>query len=275
MRGVHTAIVTPFAAGELDLQAFRAQVRRQAPVHGVVVAGTTGESPTLDASERAQLLAIALEEHPCITMGVGTNDTRSSVRNAAAAKAGGAHYGLLVLPYYNKPPPEGLRAHVRAVAEVGLPLVVYHVPGRTAQHLTPEVLSSLLEIPGVVACKEATGDLTYGQTLMTLTDKPVLSGDDFTWMPLLSVGGAGVISVLSNLAPAQTASVWNMWQAGDVAGAAALHRRLYPVVKFLFSTTSPVPCKAALAAMGLGSADCRLPLPTGCAIPQGLLEGLA
>lgn len=275
MRGVHTAIVTPFVGGELDLPSFRAMVRRQAPVDGVVVAGTTGESPTLDADERARLLEVALDEHRCITMGVGTNDTRSSVQNAEAAKAGGAHYGLLVLPYYNKPPPEGLRAHVRAVADVGLPLVVYHVPGRTAQHLSPDILASLLAIPGVVACKEATGDLTYGQTLMTLSDRPVLSGDDFTWMPLLSVGGAGVISVLSNLAPAQTAEVWSAWNTGDVARAAAIHRRLYPVVKFLFSTTSPVPCKAALAAMGLCSAECRLPLPSGCPIPAGLLEGLA
>ncbi len=279
-KGVHTAIVTPFRDDHVDEVAFRALVARQVRggVQGIVVAGTTGESPTLDTAERDLLLRIALDEvggGMPVTMGVGTNDTRSTVANTARARELGAAAGLLVLPYYNKPTPEGLRAHVRAAASVGLPLMVYHVPGRTAQRLSPELLASLCEIEGVIACKEATGDLTFGQDLMLLTKKPVLSGDDFTWLPFLSVGGTGVVSVLSNVAPANTVAVWQAWKERDPATAAARHRALYPLVRWLFATTSPVPCKAALAAMGLCAPDCRLPLSTGTAPPPELLAGLA
>ena len=278
--GVHTAIVTPFRGDAVDEAAFRSLVTSQARagVHGIVVAGTTGESPTLDAAERALLLAVARDEAGAampITMGVGTNDTRSTVANTVRARDEGATAGLLVLPYYNKPPPEGLRAHVQAAAAVGLPLIVYHVPGRTAQRLAPELLASLCEIDGVVACKEATGDIAYGQDLMLGTKKPVLSGDDFTWLPLLSVGGTGVISVLSNVAPADTVAVWDAWTRGDTAAAAAAHARLYPLVRWLFATTSPLPCKAALATIGLCAPDCRLPLTTGAAPPPELLAGLS
>ncbi|MDP2314577.1 MAG: 4-hydroxy-tetrahydrodipicolinate synthase [Pseudomonadota bacterium] len=283
-QGVHTAIVTPFrdtasSSSVVDEPAFRALVARQirGGVQGVVVAGTTGESPTVDAHEREVLLRIALEEAGGgmpITMGVGTNDTRSTVANTERARELGAAAGLLVLPYYNKPTPEGLRAHVRATAAVGLPLVVYHVPGRTAQRLSPELLASLCDIDNVVACKEATGDIQFGQDLMLLTKKPVLSGDDFTWLPLLSVGGTGVISVVSNIAPAATVAVWKAWKAREVLDAAARHRRLYPLIRWLFSQTSPVPCKAALASLGLCAPDCRLPLSTGQAPPPELLAGL-
>jgi 4-hydroxy-tetrahydrodipicolinate synthase len=279
--GVHTALVTPFLPDEgLDVAAFRTLVRRQveAGVHGLVVAGTTGESPTLDAAERSALLAIAREEargaEVRVTMGVGTNVTRSTVANCVRARDEGADAGLLVLPYYNKPTPAGLRAHVRAACDTGLPIVVYHVPGRTGQRLAPELLADLCNIPGVVACKEATGDLTYGQDVMLRTPVPVLSGDDFTWLPHLSVGGLGVISVLSNLAPRDTVGVWDAWRSGDTALAAARHRRLYPLVHWLFSASNPVPAKAGLAAMGLCTATCRLPLTAGEPPPAGLVDGL-
>lgn len=278
--GVHTALVTPFRGDALDIPAFRALVRRQVEggVHGVVVAGTTGEAPTLDDGERDTLLAVALHEVGGaipVTMGVGTNATRSTVRNTERARAEGATAGLLVLPYYNKPTPDGLRAHVRAAAAVGLPLIVYHVPGRTAQRLSPELLAELCAIDGVVACKEATGELIYGQDLLLLTRKPVLSGDDFTWLPLLSVGGAGVISVLSNVAPRDTVGVWNTWKSNDFETARARHTMLYPLVRWLFAETNPVPCKAALAAMGLCLPDVRLPLSPGKPPTPALLDGLS
>jgi len=279
--GVHTALVTPFAADDaVDLSAFRRLVRRQfdARVHGVVVAGTTGESPTLDADERDQMLEVALSEagaHGAVTMGVGTNVTSSTVANCVRARELGAHAGLLVLPYYNKPTPDGLRAHVRAAAETGLRITVYHVPGRTGQRLSPELLAELCEIPGVVACKEATGDVTYGQDVMLRTRTPQLSGDDFTWLPLLSVGGRGVISVLSNVAPRDTVAVWDAWQSRDTVRAAELHRALYPLVHFLFSSSNPVPCKAVMAAMGLMDARCRLPLTAGSPPPSELIAGRA
>jgi 4-hydroxy-tetrahydrodipicolinate synthase len=281
LEGVHTALVTPFLAdGALDLVAFRGLVRRQVDggVHGLVVAGTTGESPALDVDERSALLAVAREAargtEVRVTMGVGTNVTRSTVANCVRAREEGADAGLLVLPYYNKPTPAGLRQHVRAACETGLPIVVYHVPGRTGQRLPPELLAELCNIPGVIACKEATGDLTYGQDVLLRTPVPVLSGDDFTWLPHLAVGGLGVISVLSNLAPRDTVGVWDAWRSGDTALAAARHRRLYPLVHWLFSASNPVPAKAGLAAMGLCTATCRLPLTAGEPPPAGLVDGL-
>jgi 4-hydroxy-tetrahydrodipicolinate synthase len=281
--GVMTALVTPMTPdGALDLSAWSRLCHRQvdAGVHGLVVAGTTGESPTLDEGEREALLRLALAEagpntHVC--MGVGTNDTRSTVRNVQLALAQGAHSGLLVLPYYNKPTPAGLRAHVAAAAAIGLPLIVYHVPGRTGQRLAPGLLAELCRIPGVVACKEATGDLIYGQDFMAALGGSAcatLSGDDFTWMPLLAVGGAGVISVLSNVAPRRTVAVWNAWQRGDVAAARAEHAALYALVGWLFSESNPVPCKMALAAMGLCGPTLRMPLVVGSPPPSGLLDGM-
>lgn len=278
--GVHTALVTPFVDDEVDFGAWRALLRRQLAggVHGLVVSGTTGESPTLDADEKDALLVATLEEaagNVPVTMGVGTNSTRTTVQNCRRAKDRGADAGLLVLPYYNKPTPDGLRAHVRAAAETGLPLVVYHVPGRTAQRLSPELLAELCATPGVVACKEATGELAYGQDLLLLTRTAVLSGDDFTWLPLLAVGGVGVVSVLSNVAPRDTVAVWNAWRNGRVDEARERHLRLYPLVRWLFAATNPVPAKAALAAMGLCLPDCRLPLVAGSPPPPGLLEGIS
>lgn len=278
--GVHTALVTPFQGEELDLAAFERLVLRQlaAGVQGLVVCGTTGETPTLSGEEWETLVRKTVafgKGRALVTAGVGTNATRSTVANVARAKELGVDAGLLVLPYYNKPTPSGLRAHVRAAAEVGLPLIVYHVPGRTGQRVAPALLAELCNVQGVIGCKEATGDLSYGQDLMLSTAVPVLSGDDFTWLPLLSVGGTGVISVLSNLAPADTVAVWNAWKRGDVATAASIHRRLYPLVRYLFDETNPVPAKAALAAMGLCSADCRLPLVAGKAPDAALIQGIA
>ncbi len=279
--GVHTALVTPFRDDDgLDVAAFRLQVRRQVDggVQGVVVAGTTGEAPTLEDAERSLLLAIAREESKqrcVVTMGVGTNSTRRTVANISRAQLEGADAGLLVLPYYNKPNRAGLLAHVECCAAEGLPLIVYHVPGRTGQRVSPTDLAALCNVRGVVACKEATGDVTYGQDLMCHTQAPVLSGDDFTWLPLLSVGGTGVISVLSNVAPAMTGAVWAAWQAGKTAEARRIHAELYPVCQALFAEVNPVPVKAALAMMGLGSARCRLPLAAGT-WPAGVaLDGLS
>jgi 4-hydroxy-tetrahydrodipicolinate synthase len=278
--GVHTAMVTPFAEDEVDLPAWRGLVRRQvdAGVHGIVVVGTTGESPAVDTDERELLLKSAMQEVDGavpVTMGVGTNVTRSTVANCEAALRGGAAAGLLVLPYYNKPSPAGLRAHVRAACETGLPQIVYHVPGRTGQRLPVDLLGELCSERGVVAVKEATGDLLYDQDLLAACSTPILSGDDFTWLPLLAVGGAGVISVVSNLAPSLTVRVWEAWQRGDVRGARTTHARLHPVVKYLFAEASPGPCKMALAAMDLCRTEMRLPMVETTPPPVDLLVGLA
>lgn len=279
MKGIHTAMVTPFREdGTLDLPAFERLCARQidAGIHGLVACGTTGESPTLDTSEwRAVVDAavrVAAGRVP-VTAGVGTNDTRSTLRNVEAALEAGADAGLLVFPYYNKPNPNGLRAHVREAAKPGLPLVLYHVPGRTAHTLPAPLLAELADFDGVIAVKEATGDIKYGGDLLLRTNTPILSGDDFTFLPLLSLGGTGCISVLSNVAPEQTVAVYDAYTAGHVQEAMMAMQRLWDLTTFLFSEVNPVPCKAALAHLGLCGASPRLPLaPFSGPSPAAILD---
>lgn len=286
MRGVHTALVTPFTpSGDVDYPAFEAMCRRQvqAGIHGLVPCGTTGESPTVSADEWSELVGIAQAvadgEIP-VTAGVGTNNTRSTVANCERAAKKGANYGMLVLPYYNKPNAHGLRAHVAEAAKVGLPLVVYHVPGRTAQRLGHELLAELASLPGVAAVKEATGDIRYGADVIALTRTPVLSGDDFTFLPLMTMGGKGVISVVSNVDPAGTVAVYDHAVAGRPAEAAAAMYRLWKLTSWLFSDVSPAPCKAAMAELGLCRPEPRLPLgvykgpsPRPMLVELGLVAG--
>lgn len=267
MQGIHTALVTPFTAdgSALDLPAYEALCERQIAqgIHGLVACGTTGETPTLSSDEWAALVTAAIRVsrgRVPVTAGVGTNDTASTVAKVEAAKALGADFGLLVLPYYNKPNPSGLREHVRRALAVGLPLVVYHVPGRTGQLVPAPLLAELSSMEGVVGLKEATGDLRFGTDVMARTATPVLSGDDFTFLGLLAQGGQGCISVLSNVAPAQTVAIWDHHRAGRAAEAAAGLRKLWELTTFLFAESNPVPCKAALAALGLCTPTVRLPL---------------
>lgn len=276
--GVFTALVTPFADdGSVDFGTFERLAARQlaAGVHGLVVCGTTGETPTLTAEEWGDLIraGVATSKGAApVVAGVGTNDTASSVRAIERAAALGADAGLLVFPYYNKPNPEGIRAHVRACLQPGLPLMLYHVPGRTGQRLGASLLAELCELPGVVALKEASGDLQLGGDVLTKTDTPVLSGDDFSFLGLMALGGQGVVSVLSNVAPAQTVEIWQRYGSGDTAGAAKLMQDLWPLTSFLFSEVNPVPCKAALHALGLCDRATRLPLaPYQGAVPADML----
>ncbi|MBT3218235.1 MAG: 4-hydroxy-tetrahydrodipicolinate synthase [Proteobacteria bacterium] len=266
MHGIHTALVTPFAeGGEIDLQAYEALCQRQIQngIHGLVACGTTGETPTLSLDEQAQLLEVALSAsggRVPVTMGVGTNSTSSTLKRIEAAAKAGAAAGLMVFPYYNKPNPHGLHAHVREAAKVGLPLVLYHVPGRTGQRLSAPLLSELAGYEGVIAVKEATGDLKFGGELLTRTSTAVLSGDDFTFLPLLSMGGVGCISVVSNVDPKRTVAVYDSFVAGDLANAREQMLALFPLVEFLFCDSNPVPCKAAMAELGLCRPTVRLPL---------------
>ena len=268
MHGIHTALVTPFAAdGSLDLDTCERLCARQidAGVHGIVACGTTGEAPTLTAEEWSEVVSAAVrvsDKRVTVAAGVGTNATAHTVRNVETAQKLGADVGLLVLPYYNKPNPAGLRAHVRAAAAPGLPLMLYHVPGRTGQHLPVDLLASLTEIPGVVAVKEATGDVRYGTDLVARTEAHVLSGDDFTFLGLMAQGGTGCVSVLSNVVPAEVVGIWRAHAEGRPAEAHARLHRVWELLAFLFSETNPVPCKAAMAAIGLCRPDTRLPLAT-------------
>ncbi len=279
LKGIHTALVTPFNDAAVDLDTFRALCQRQvdAGVHGLVPCGTTGETPTLATDEWTGLITTAVEVAEGripVTAGCGTNATASTVSNIRRARALGADAALVVLPYYNKPNADGHRAHMEAACAEGLPVVAYHVPGRTGQQVSVELLADLASIEGVVAVKEATGDVHYGSDLVARTPANVLSGDDFTFFPLLCVGATGAISVLSNVAPAQCVALYEAAVAGNVEQARALHHALMPMVDFLFSDSNPVPCKAAMAALGLCENRVRLPLSPGGPPPPELLEGI-
>lgn len=277
--GVYTAMVTPFKDGEVDVARFRWLCERQIDdgVAGLVPCGTTGETPTLSDEEWASLVRAAVEvahgRVPVIA-GCGSNSTHKTVESLRAARALGADAGLVVLPYYNKPTPQGLRGHVAALVEADLPVVLYHIPGRTGQRLSVELLAELCRMPGVIGVKEATGDVAFGIDLITREPGAVLSGDDFTFAPLVSYGASGVISVVSNLAPALTVQLYEAARAGDRAQQIELNAQLLPVNRYLFSETNPVPVKAAMAAMGLCENTLRLPMTPTNPPPVELLEGL-
>ena len=279
LTGVFTALVTPFAQGAVDRESFEALCQRQlnAGVAGLVPCGTTGETPTLMDDEWASLVQTAVQissgKVPVIA-GCGSNSTAKTVATITRARNLGADAALVVFPYYNKPNPDGLRAHVKASCKAGLPVVLYHVPGRTGQRLEMDLLAELCDIQGVVGLKEATGDLVLGQQLLNHTDRAILSGDDFTFAALMAMGGAGTISVLSNLAPRMTVAWAAAAQSGNMAVLQDLRRRLLPVVRYLFSDTNPAPAKAAMAAMGLCANELRLPLAPCEAPDPGLIEGL-
>ena len=268
LSGVCTALVTPFSKGELDLESLQSLVERQiqAGVHGLVPCGTTGETPTLSQEEWAAVIRTTVEvtkgRVPVIA-GCGSNSTQQTVQNIKAAQALGADAALVVFPYYNKPNAAGLQAHVDAACAVGLPIVLYHVPGRTGQRLNAALLDQLCRTEGVIALKEATGDVTLGQELcnrLSDTNVALLSGDDFTYAAAVAMGFAGVISVLSNPAPAQSVAWFEAARSGDIATLRAYRQRLLPVVDALFSSTNPIPCKGMMAGMGLLQNECRLPL---------------
>lgn len=274
MHGIHTALVTPFtASGAVDHGAFEALCARQidAGVHGLVPCGTTGETPTLEREEWAALLSAAVrvaDGRVPVTVGVGSNATEGTLATCRAARELGADAGLLVFPYYNKPNAAGIREHVKRAADTGLPLVLYNIPGRTAQPLPASLVAELCEIEGVIGLKEATGDLRFGTDVMRRTRRPVLSGDDFTFLALLAQGGAGCISVVSNVAPERTVAIYQAFRDGRNDAAAAGLAHLWELITLLFSDSNPVPCKAALAALGLCGVHTRLPLaPWGAELP--------
>lgn len=272
LHGVYTALVTPFKSTSeevvVDLEKFRTLCKRQldSGVQGLVPCGTTGETPTLTNREWVQLISIAVEEAngrcPVIA-GCGTNSTRSTVANVQQAKDLGADAALVVFPYYNKPNPSGHLAHVQAVCAVGLPVVLYHVPGRTGQRLSAELLETLCRVDGVVGLKEATGDVALGLDLCTRladTNVSLLSGDDFTFATLVTHGFNGVISVVSNPAPSQTVAWYNDATENNRDQLIEHRNRLLPVVDFLFQHSNPLPCKILMAHMDLLENQARLPL---------------
>jgi 4-hydroxy-tetrahydrodipicolinate synthase len=267
--GAITALVTPMRGGQVDDEAIADLVEEQvaAGIDGIVPVGTTGESPTLTFEEHIHVVAQVVKharKRVAVIAGAGSNSTAEAIELSKAAREVGADGLLQVTPYYNKPTQDGLYRHFRAIAEaVPLPTVVYNVPGRTSCDLLPETMQRLCaDVPAIVAIKEATGSaLRATQVIQKCGDRlTVLSGDDFTMFPLYAVGARGVISVLSNVAPAWVVDMWRAVKGDDWARARALHHRLQPLTELLFSETSPTPIKCALALQGKIADEIRAPL---------------
>lgn len=267
--GCGTALVTPFTAdGRLDEAAVRRLARRQvdAGVHFLVPCGTTGECPTLSEAERARVVRLVVDEaggRAPVLAGAGGYNTEEVIHSARAMLEAGAHGLLSVTPYYNKPTQEGLYQHYRAIAEaVDLPIVVYNVPGRTGCNIEPATLRRLAEVPGIVGVKEASGNmLQIADVCRSMPEEfIVLSGDDALTVPMMAIGGRGVISVASNEAPAEMAALVEAAEAGRGREARALHDNLLPLMSVNFVEANPIPVKAALAMMGLITERYRLPL---------------
>jgi 4-hydroxy-tetrahydrodipicolinate synthase len=267
--GCGTALVTPFTrGGALDESAVRRLARRQieAGIHFLVPCGTTGESPTLSDDERLRVVELVVAEaagRVPVLAGAGGYDTREVIASALRMKRLGANGILSVTPYYNKPTQEGLFQHYRAIAgEVGLPLIVYNVPGRTGCNVEPGTIARLSEVPNIVGVKEASGNVSQMCEICRAVPDTflVLSGDDALTLPLMAVGGHGIISVVANEAPAEMARMVEFAERNDFASARRIHARLMPLMAANFVESNPIPVKAAMAAMGLLEEVYRLPM---------------
>jgi 4-hydroxy-tetrahydrodipicolinate synthase len=267
-QGTGTALVTPFKKdGSIDEPALRRLVDMQIRdgIDMLVPCGTTGEGATLEVEESERVLSIVIEGakgRVPVIFGAGSNSTAKAVQGAERAKRLGASGVLSVGPYYNKPTQAGYYAHFRAVAEVGLPVVLYNVPGRTASNIEASTQLRLAEVPNIVAVKEASGSI--GQIMEIIRNRPrdfrVLAGDDAFALPVIALGGDGVVSVVSNETPGWMRSIVDAALAGDFARARELHYKLLPLMDANFVESNPIPVKAAMAMMGLIEENYRLPL---------------
>lgn len=279
---VITAMATPFSEnGEVDFAraGWLAERLAETGSDGLVVCGTTGESPTLTRDEKLKLFSMVVERvggRVTVIAGTGGNNTAESISLTQAAEKTGVDGILLVNPYYNKPSQEGLYRHFAAVAKsTALPVMLYNIPGRTAVNCLPETVARLAEVENIVAIKEASGDLAQIAEVRRRTpaDFAVYSGDDALTLPVLSVGGAGVVSVASHLVGREISEMIAHFRAGRVREATALHLRLLPLFKTLFIAPNPVPLKAALAMVGCPIGGVRLPLVEATAKETEVIRG--
>ncbi|MCZ6681103.1 MAG: 4-hydroxy-tetrahydrodipicolinate synthase [Candidatus Poribacteria bacterium] len=267
--GSYVAIVTPFKDDEsLDAVKLKELIEFQITegIHGIVPCGTTGESPTLSHEEHDRVVDLTIETvngRVPVIAGAGSNSTAEALRLTKHAKAAGADGALVITPYYNKPSQNGLYAHFMKVADaVDIPIIIYNVPGRTGTDILPDTLARVAEHPNIVGLKEATGDLKRASQVMQACgeDFIMLSGDDVNTLPILSVGGRGVISVVANVAPADIAATCNAFKAGNIELARKLHYKTLSLAVDLFIETNPIPVKTALKLMGKLNGVMRLPL---------------
>jgi len=266
--GSIVAIVTPFKNGQVDEDAYRKLIEFQIEngTNAIVPCGTTGESATLDVNEHARVIDIAVEavnKRVPVIAGTGGNSTREAIELSKHAKEVGVDATLQVTPYYNKPTQEGLFRHYEAILkEVPLPQVLYNVPGRTSVNLLPETVARLAKFPEIVAIKEASGNVGQMAEVVRMAGENItlLSGDDNLTLPVLAIGGKGVVSVVANIVPAHTANLVKAWAEGNVEEAKTLFYKLLPLCKAMFLETNPIPVKTSAALMGLISDEMRLPM---------------
>lgn len=268
-QGSMVAIVTPFKNGRLDEKALGGLIEWHIKegTDAIIPCGTTGESATLDYEEHYRVIELTVKKvngRVPVIAGTGANATDEAMTITKKAMELGADGALLVTPYYNKPTQEGLFQHYKAIAQAvrGFPLVLYNVPGRTAVNMLPSTVARLAEIKNIVGIKEATGDMKQVSEVLRLCGKDfiVLSGDDFTTFPMYALGGRGSISVSANIAPGDSAGVWDAWLRGDIKEARRLHYKLEPLNGAMFIETNPIPVKTALSLMGKIKEEFRLPL---------------
>jgi len=269
IQGAITALITPFKNGQIDEEAYRKHIEWQIEegIDGVVPCGTTGESATLSHEEHKRVIKICVEQvkgRVPVIAGAGSNSTKEAIELTQFAKSAGADAVLLITPYYNKPTPDGLVAHYKTIArEVSIPIIVYNVPSRTGLNVTPELAKRLYtEVDAVIGIKEASGNLRQVAEIYELCGKDfiLLSGDDFTILPLLSVGGRGVISVISNIVPKLTHELCTEFFKGNLEKAKEIQINLLSIARAMFMETNPIPVKTALSLMGRINLELRLPL---------------
>ncbi|MFM8292088.1 MAG: 4-hydroxy-tetrahydrodipicolinate synthase [Planctomycetia bacterium] len=265
--GLSVAIVTPFRDGAVDTGRLREQIEFQARAGTTCICpvGTTGESPTLTHEEHERVIAESIEAAAgrlLVMPGTGSNSTAEAVRLTKYAARAGADAALVVGPYYNRPTQQGIFEHFKALAEaVEIPICVYNIPARTGRNIEPETILRLAELPGIAMVKEATGSMDQASQVLAATDLTVLSGDDSMTLPLLAIGGRGVISVVGNIVPADMKALCDAFDSGDLGRARALHHTLFGLGRDLLGLASnPIPIKAAMAMLGRDTGEVRLPL---------------
>ena len=278
--GLSVALTTPFRNGEVDYDALRAQVEFQvaAGTNCLCPVGTTGESPTLSHEEHERVIASVVEfsaGRAKVMPGTGSNSTREALRLTKWAAKAGADAALVVAPYYNKPTQEGFYQHFKALAEaVEIPICVYNIPGRTGKNIEPETIARMAELPSIAMVKEATGSMDQASQTLALTNLTLLSGDDSLTLPLLAIGGRGVISVVGNIVPKDMISLLAAFEAGKLAEAQKWHRKLFPLCRDMLGlSTNPIPVKAAMKLLGRDTGELRLPMTPLSAAEEQKLRG--
>ncbi|MFY9193828.1 MAG: 4-hydroxy-tetrahydrodipicolinate synthase, partial [Methanoculleus sp.] len=269
--GILPAIITPFrrdSRASLDIEGLRSNVESllQGGIHGIVPCGSTGEAATLTFEEHEQVILETVEivngKVPVLA-GTGSNNTEEAIRLTRSAQDVGADGALVISPYYNKPNRSGLIKHFTKLADLDLPIILYNVPGRTGQNLQPDLVVELAKHPNIAGIKEASGDITQISRIIEGTrdeDFVVLSGDDAMTLPILALGGAGVISVAANADPRRMSQMYESYRAGDFARALDLHFELSPLFRAMFIDTNPIPVKKAVEILGMAAGPVRLPL---------------